>query len=372
MKSANCSILTLTPYRVLPAKTGGQISIVQFHHYLGLHCPNHMVSTKDNEDADKYAFELHKVFASSPTRYLPLNQYQKIVNLGKVYDSTAVFCDHPYMAFTAMAVAKKLGIPWFLRSHNIEAERFRTLGKKWWRLLFMYERFAMQQANGIFFVTNEDAEWAIQQYGIAADKCFFIPFGTPMHRQPDAIHDAKARAAKEYNIDPSKKWLYFLGVLDYQPNADAVQHMLDDVLPQLQKDGGFEMLIAGKGLPQHLAERIEKTDNISYLGFVQDLDLFLQACDIMVNPVLTGGGIKTKLVEALAHNKLAVSTEHGAMGILKNACGKSILVTPDNDWTAFAHAIRQISKETPAIPASFYENYYWGNLAKKAIEAMSR
>ncbi|RYD58782.1 MAG: glycosyltransferase [Sphingobacteriales bacterium] len=366
MEPKNCSILTIAPYRILPPRNGGQLSITYLHHYLGMACSTNVVSTKDNDPADNYSFQLHPVFNTSATRYVPFNQFQKLSSIAKAYDATSIICEHPYMAITAAALARKLKINWYLRSQNIESERFRQLGKPWWKMLALYERYAMELSNGVLFITQEDADWAMRNYRIPASKAHVVPFGTTLAAKPEMTSGRKEKIAQELNLDANKKWIYFLGVLDYKPNEDAVRFILDHVLPGLGEDASnYEVLIGGKGLSEELQQRIARTEGINYLGFVPDLDLFLKACDIMVNPILSGGGIKTKLVEALAYNKLVVSTENGAAGIIRSACGNNMKVT--NDWKAFVDAIKSISTQVPDIADDFYKTYFWGNIARKVI-----
>jgi hypothetical protein len=54
--------------------------------------------------------------------------------------------------------------------------------------------------------------------------------------------------------------------------------------------------------------------NIIYAGFVDDISIYFKGADVFINPVSYGGGIKTKLVEALGYNLNAVSTSNGAIG----------------------------------------------------------
>lgn len=92
----------------------------------------------------------------------------------------------------------------------------------------------------------------------------------------------------------------------------------------------------------------------------------------MVNPILSGGGIKTKLVEALGYNKLVVSTANGSMGIAREVCGNNLRVVDDHDWDSFINAIVEISAYSPSIPDAFYKTYYWGNIAEKALSIVSK
>ena len=368
MSAKYISILSIAPYTILPANTGGRLGIAKFHHYLGQLVPNNLVSTVGNAE-NPFAFTLHKLFPEKPIRYLPNYGLQKISQLAKEQACTHIICEHPYMAITAISLSKKLGIPWYMHTHNIESYRFRTLGKKWWPVLARYERYAMQKAKGIFFVTKEDAECAVKEFGISSNKCHVIPYGCDLAQIPAATNSSKQTLAGMYGLNTSVPWLYFLGLLDYLPNTEAVGYILDEVKPRLDKAGiKCEILLAGKGLNETLIAKVNASANVHYVGFVPDLSDFLHGCDIMLNPVITGGGIKTKAVEALAYNKLVVSSHSGAAGIEPLVCGNNLFISPDHDWDAFAKHIKTAIQTEARIPESFYNTYYWGNVAQKALD----
>jgi len=345
------------------------MSIVMLHHYLGKLCQNHLAGTIDNGPADSYAFDLHKMFPDSAKRYVPFCHYHTMKAIACKYDVTHICCEHPYMAPTAMALSRKLKIPWYIRSQNIESERFKSLGKSWWPIMRSFEMFAMQKAHGVLFITPEERDWAIKNYKLSGDKAHVIPFGTTLERAPDGHDAAKQAIAKEMGIDPAKPWLYFLGALDYYPNEQATGFILDEIMPRLNEaHTEYEIFIGGKGLSERLKQQIKETPHITYTGFIPVLDNFLKACDVMLNPVMLGGGIKTKAIEALGYNKTVVSSHSGAAGIMPEACGNKLLVADDFDWYGFVAGINKAISEHAAIPQSFYDNYYWGNIAQKVID----
>ena len=293
------------------------------HDAIGHLCQDHLLGTSDNGAADGYSFLLHPVFAASPMRYLPGAGFLAALGIARRYDATHIFCDHPYMAPLAMRLSRRLRIPWALRSHNIEAERFRLLGKPWWQLLRVFERRAMHQADAIFFITPEDCALAVEDYQLDARRCHLAPYGTALKAAPAGHSAAKAALAETLRLNAAVPWLYFLGVQSYAPNAAAVAAIIREVMPRLQsRDIDCEILIAGKGLPEELLNEIAATGGaIRSIGFVEDLDAFIKSCDVMLNPVTGGGGIKTKAIEALGYNKMVVSTVNGAAGILPEVCG---------------------------------------------------
>ncbi len=364
----NSSILSIAPYPILPPTSGGKIAITQLHQYISKICPDHVVSTENNADGSNYSFDLHTVLPASVSRYVPFIAYKSILNIAKRFDSTAIICEHPYMAPAAMMVARALNIPWYIRSHNIEAERFRQLGKSWWKALYYFEQFAMRKANGVFFITPEDAAWARAHYEIPGHKCHFIPFGTKFDKQPAGRPDTKKLLQSDLGIKNDNPLLYFMGALDYAPNTRAVIDILNEVQPRLEKSGKpYQIIIAGKGLPQQLQQRIAATNHIVYAGFVEDLDVFLHACDIMLNATLTGGGVKTKAVEALSYGKIVVSTQNGAYGLVREICGANLHISEDNDWEAYVYNVIKAMDATPTIPQEFYQQYYLGNIAQKVL-----
>jgi len=369
----SCSLFTIAPYRLLPTTTGGTTSIVYFHSYISKLCPDHIVSTVDNAPAAEYSFDMHDVFPTSPKRYIPFYQYSELVRIAKTYDCTHIICEHPYMAISAMSLARKLKVPWFIRSHNIESERFRTLNKKWWRILFEYEKFAMRHSNGVLFVAGEDAAWAMNNYRLPKNKCHFVPYGTIFKEAPEGHQEARLQVAAELNIDPDKPWLYFLGALDYYPNIQAVSFILNEIVPRLNNRGiAYELLFAGKSLPETLQRQIAQMPQAKYLGFLPSLNNFIKGCDILLNPLILGGGIKTKAVEALGYGKTVVSTLSGSAGILKRVCGESLLISPDNDWDAFTNdIIKAIDARNISTPKSFYDFYYWGNIASQVLDILN-
>ncbi|MBS1616102.1 MAG: glycosyltransferase family 4 protein [Bacteroidetes bacterium] len=369
----SCRLLSLAPYRVLPATTGGHWGIVHMHDALGRFCQDHVLGTTDNGSSDGFAFELHRIFPPSPFRYRPGFGLQPALGIAHRFDATHIFCDHPYMAPLAIRLSRRLKIPWALRCHNIEADRFQGLGKWWWPALRMFEGYALRHADAIFFITPEDRERAKKLYRLPDTKCHLAPFGTPLKEAPQLRPELKRKLAKSLGLNADIPWLYFLGVHSYAPNAEAVQNILRELLPRLQAAAfSCEILIAGKGLPEVLKREIEATQTaVRALGFVEDLNEFLLACDMMLNPMLSGGGIKTKAVEALAYSKMLVSTQNGAAGLLPSVCGQNLIILPDGDWDAFAAAIPEAARQRTEVPQAFFDCYNWDAISRQVLQKLS-
>ena len=103
-------------------------------------------------------------------------------------------------------------------------------------------------------------------------------------------------------------------------------------------------------------------------GFVEDIGLYFKGADVFINPVVEGGGIKTKLVEALGYNVNAVSTVNGAIGVPAALCNGKLLLVNDDDWAGFAQAVTVAVKIIADISPAYYEHFYWGHNAERAAE----
>ena len=75
---------------------------------------------------------------------------------------------------------------------------------------------------------------------------------------------------------------------------------------------------------------------ITVTGYVPDLQPYLEAADVMVVPVRSGGGMRVRILEGLAWGIPMVTTTIGLEGI-KAVPGRDILVADDD--MGFAQAV---------------------------------
>ena len=362
-------IALLAPYNVYPARTGGKKFIAFFHQYLAKELPVAFLSVKDNSLPEELQGSFHAISGNSKLRYanpLLFFRMKKFIREKEITDLVLV---HPYFGWLAWMLKKATGVKLSILSHNIESIRFKSMGKWWWRLLWQYEKRTHRIIDHNFFVTQEDMDFAIKNYQLSPASCSVITYGTELQIAPS--RDEKISAAEKiralYNILPEEKILLFNGTLDYLPNIEAVKYIVDHINPNLLKTGfRYKIIICGKGLPAEFNELKDQAgSNIIYVGFVEDIDLFFKGADIFLNPVITGGGIKTKLVEALGNGLTSVSSESGAFGVPAGITPGKLSIVKDHSWNAFTEAI--ISADISAeINTSFFNHFYWGNIAAKA------
>ena len=177
----------------------------------------------------------------------------------------------------------------------------------------------------------------------------------------------------KHSIPANEKILFFNGLLDYKPNLDALKVILDEINPLLlaQPSFHYKIIICGKRLPAELNSlQAYAGKNIIYAGYADDIAAYYKAADLFLNPVQSGGGIKTKMVEAIAFGTTVVSTVTGATGINQAVCGSKLILIKDNDWKGFAKAILDNIQVTSVTPQLYYDYYYWGNVVKHVLSEL--
>ena len=362
-------LLVIAPYQYLPYFSGGQKSIAQFLDHLGRETDLTVISVSEN---DPSLIKTYKHFAwlkkRSFSKYFDLSLISRLTTLIKNEKFDAIIWEHPYYTWLAGMIKKRTGIKTILHIHNIEYQRFQSTGKWWWPVLSIYEKRFFTIADEILFVSPDDKKFAIEKWGIDEKKCIEVAFGVEISTYPDDKDSCKKAIQAIHRVSDDEKILLFNGLLDYKPNVDALVAILKEINPILFQYPNFryKIIICGKRLPSEFNELKEYADkNVIYAGFVQDIEMYFKGADLFLNPVQSGGGIKTKMVEAIAFGTTVITTETGAMGIHKNICGRKLIVVPDNNWKHFAQAIVTNADNGDVTPASYYDYYYWGNIVKK-------
>lgn len=367
-------VLVIAPYPYLPFFSGGQKFIAKFLEYLGKEVDLTVVTVADNDFTLVENYKTIPLLKKSFSRYYDKSLISKITALVMKEGFDTVIWEHPYYAWLAFRIKKRTGVRTIIHTHNIEYQRFRSTGRWWWPVLKAYEKRSFKKADAIFFITPEDKSFAITRWKIEKEKCIDLPFGIDIKEFPSDKKEARISILQRHNIGNNEKILLFNGVLNYKPNLDALKVILDKVNPLLlaQPSFSYKIIICGKGLPEEMNRLNDYAGkNIIYAGFVNDIETYFKAADVFLNPVQSGGGIKTKMVEAIAYGTTVIATETGATGILKEAGGGKIVIVPDNNWKEFGKAVIDNAAGNSPTPKSFYDNYYWENVIQNMISTLA-
>lgn len=199
--------------------------------------------------------------------------------------------------------AKKMGYRVVLDQHNIESDYYfdsiRANGR--WRelpLAWQMQRKERQfcRASDRVVVTSVRDRQLLQS--LACREALIIPncVSPPAEAAPNG--DAKN--------------LLFVGTLDYAPNVEGLRWFLAS-WPQLKADN-FRLRVAGARPSAELQNLIRKAGAEIFVS-PASLEPHYEWAGVCLAPILSGGGTRIKIIEALGRGKALVSTPKGAEGL---------------------------------------------------------
>jgi glycosyltransferase involved in cell wall biosynthesis len=138
------------------------------------------------------------------------------------------------------------------------------------------------------------------------------------------------------SVDGRETYL-FVGSFGHRPNVLAAEFLLAKVWPPMAAARPEAVLVlAGRGSDEFLETRRSGVDRVQALGFVDDLTPHFRNCRLFVAPLPEGGGIKIKILEAMARGVPVVTTPVGAEGIAGQPDGVLTIAACDG---GFADAV---------------------------------
>jgi len=179
-----------------------------------------------------------------------------------------------------------------------------------WRMLKSYEGRLAREFDAVLAVSREDKA-ALQEAAGEPIDITVIPIAidtdevTPVQRESNPRH------------------VLHIGTMYWPPNIDGVLWFAHQVFPLIHQacpDVQFD--VVGARPPQEIIALGGEGTGINVTGYVRDPMPYLQRAALMVVPLRAGGGMRVKILNALAQGIPIVSTTLGCEGIA---------VTPERD-----------------------------------------
>ena len=220
-----------------------------------------------------------------------------------------------------------------LRSHNIEHQIWQRLAKQCKnpfkkgyinKLAHQLERFERKQYNQVNYnvaIAKEDLKTILKYKGEGA---IWIPYG---------LNNFPSPKAKIPN-----NTIGFLGSLEWMPNINGLDWFLEKIFPELGDN--INLIIAGRNTPKRYFKLQNK--NIKVLGEIDNVEAFYNKVDVVIVPLLSGSGMRIKVIEAMAYKKPIISTSIGAEGI--NYRNNENIIIQDEE-NGFLNAITDLIKD---------------------------
>ena len=105
--------------------------------------------------------------------------------------------------------------------------------------------------------------------------------------------------------------LFHLGGMDWQPNKEAAERIIRLFPAILNSNREAKLHIIGKG-----TEQLNTNEASIFLeGFVKDLEQHCISVGTLVTPIVSGSGVRIKILEMMSLGIPVITTEKGAQGI---------------------------------------------------------
>ncbi len=248
------------------------------------------------------------------SRFYNIEFENKVIETLKSTIFQVIILESAYLLPYLPAIRKNFEGKVILRAHNVEFKIWEQLAasevgivkklflRKLAKDLKTFEITNLKKVDGIACVSENDLIH-FKSLGITAPFCS-IPVSMDFDFE---------------NIpDIQKNKFCFLGSMNWKPNIEAVELLLNKIFPKiLEKIPEAELHLAGSYMSDKLMNL--KQNNVFIHGKVTDVKAFFVENGILLVPLKSGSGIRIKILEALSLGVPVVSSAVGFEGIpIKN------------------------------------------------------
>jgi len=320
-----------------------------------------MYITKNASENEKGLLWMHYMYATDPSF---ASHAEKIVD-----EADIVIVE---FTFTALAVAQacnKKKKKMILTLHDLMSDHI-TKSKILKTVMRRIENAAMKKADFITCSTLRDAD-IINKRGIKSE---VIPHGIDINKYKiNLLHaDCYSILKKAWKLTlASKKICLFIGALHW-PNMEAANNIREMAISE-EKNGSDDVVFIVVGD----CCKPEMRDNFVSLGRIDEeaLHALYNVSDLVLIPLLNGGGASIKTIEAMAYGKAILGTSVAFRGYPVTD-GLNCIVCDDLDDYKNIIKIKLSNKgelkELGKNARKFAESYNSRNLYKNYIEIIAK
>ena len=192
---------------------------------------------------------------------------------------------------------------WGRLVHRLDARAWRS-----------FERRVLRHVDAVVVFTEHDRLTLAEAAG--PTPIVTIPFGT----------DFVERSDSGQSDEPV---VLFVGSFLHAPNQDAAERLAREILPLLRsRRGDARLFLVGDRPPRDL----EGSDHVVVTGVVPDLAPYFAQAAVVVAPLRIGGGMRVKVVEALAAGKAVVASRLAVAGLAVTDGEQLVLAETDQEF----------------------------------------
>jgi polysaccharide biosynthesis protein PslH len=287
-------------------------------------------------------------------RFYNSKSASKLIDFIEEKKIETVIFDGFYACSFLEGIQKKTVVKCILRSHNIESEiwysRSENNASFIKKFIFTWVAISLKnletkiakKVNQIWTLSCDDSLF-FEKY-IEHQKVKLIPIGFDVQKT---------------NVDFKSNSFFMIGAMDWHPNREAVDFIIEKVLPLTKNKNNFSLIIAGKSMPKIYFEK--KIKQLIIKDEILDLESFFKISGTLIAPILSGSGIRVKILDAMARGIPVITTKIGALGI--NKTGKETLFfaeTPEDFYQMilFVQANEELVKSKSKIAQKYILDFH--------------
>jgi len=232
-----------------------------------------------------------------------LNKLQSITGEKKI---DLVFFESLFCSAYSKEIKLQTSASQILRAHNVEhliwsklATNTKNPLKKWYlnhvsKTLKTFETRFVKEVDFIFSIAQADQEFF---KSLNHNTCY-LPVSMEVTSAREIISDS----------------ICFLGAYNWMPNKEGILWFTNEVWPEIVLNNPATTLNIAGSFSEEISE-LQNKDSIKLHGFVPSSEAFMKAYGLFVAPILSGSGVKMKVLEAMSHGVPCVLSSHAAEGL---------------------------------------------------------
>ena len=311
------------------AKLDNNIDILSLNtnkHYIDLSKErdkiNNNISILDipiNTDIKFYSALKNLLFSKLPynsERFYSKEYIKSLIDLLKNNNYDVIQIESPNMGYCIPFIRQYSKAPIIARTANIENEIWKRVANVEKNILKKYyfnilskrmknlELDVINKSDVFLAVTQKDADYFLRNIENKNKPYKVVPTGI---NRSQVFFDF---------VNHKKIDFFFIGALDWIPNQEGLKWFLDNIWNKfLNYYSDIDFHIAGRYASDKFENYLKQYRNVVFHGEVDDAYKFMREHCIMIVPLLSGSGMRVKIIEAMANANPVISTIIGAEGI---------------------------------------------------------
>lgn len=259
----------------------------------------------------KNIFSLQNIFSRTPKLfnfYYSPQMQRELKELLRAESFDAIFT-HPYVGFYVSNVdlPKILDFvdansQFFYQSHKLQGNPLIKMYYLYRYLTVKNDEKRLYEAFDMRVVISPSDKDILESY-LPSSNFFVIPNGVDINY------------FTQTDMEENFPSLVFVGNMVNPHNVNAVLYFYNEIYSSIQRRiPEVKLYIVGSNVPSELL-KLTSDESVVVTGYVEDIRPYMAKASVALAPMISGTGLKNKILEAMAMSKPVVSTSMGVRGI---------------------------------------------------------